>query len=119
VVSRLIQSLRDADSYGFLLYLADHGEEVFDEQRSNFIGRSEMAPTAGMYDIPFILWTSPRWREHHQLEQFVNYVDRPYSTAYFIHSWADLAGLRFVGFDEKQSIVNASFVPPPLWIGDP
>lgn len=47
------------------------------------------------------------------------YLARPYSTSHFIHSWVDLAGLRFDEFDPAKSIVNAGFKPVRLLIGNP
>ena len=46
-------------------------------------------------------------------------LDRPYSTARFIHTWADLAGFNFTGFEPQKSLVNAAFKPLPLLIGNP
>jgi len=119
VVSELIKTYEASQPNGFLIYLSDHGEEVFDDQKYNFAGRNENAPTTNMYDVPFLVWISEKWRNSHNIDRLSRYLDRPYSTSYFIHSFADLAGLDFDGAEKQRSIFNDSYVQTPLLIGDP
>jgi len=42
-----------------------------------------------------------------------------YSLSDFIHTWMDLAGIRFVGLDPGKSIINTRYTPGPVLIGDP
>jgi heptose-I-phosphate ethanolaminephosphotransferase len=118
VVSSLIERFSGSRANGFLLYLSDHGEAVFDPEQPEVLGRNEAAPTAPMYTIPFMLWRSPQWRAEHPQELGAG-LGRPYSSSSFIHTWADLAGIRFDEFDASRSLVNAAFQPRPLLIGDP
>ncbi|MEE4460895.1 sulfatase-like hydrolase/transferase, partial [Azotobacter chroococcum] len=118
VVSSMIERFRATDPNGFLLYLADHGEAVFDAPDPQVLGRNEGAPTSPMYTVPFILWNSPKWQAQ-QPRDFASVLNRPYSSSHFIHTWADLAGLRFDAFDPSKSLVSAEFKPRPLLIGDP
>ncbi len=118
VVSSLIERFSGSNSNGFLLYLSDHGEAVFDPEQPDVLGRNEAAPTAPMYTIPFMLWRSPQWRAAHPRE-LSSSLQRPYSSSSFIHTWADLAGIGFDDFDPSRSVVNARFQPRPLLIGDP
>ncbi|PTT61519.1 hypothetical protein DBR26_26800, partial [Pseudomonas sp. HMWF007] len=48
VVSSLIKDYAKSDPNGFLLYLSDHGEDVFDSVGHNTLGRNENKPTAPM-----------------------------------------------------------------------
>lgn len=118
VVSSLIERFAGTDPNGFLLYLSDHGEAVFDAPKPGVLGRNEAAPTSPMYTVPFILWNSPKWRAGHPRE-FAGTLNRPYSSSDFEYTWADLAGLRFAEFDPSRSLVNADFTPRPLLIGNP
>jgi heptose-I-phosphate ethanolaminephosphotransferase len=118
VVSSLIKDYAKSDPNGFLLYLSDHGEDVFDSAGHNTLGRNEAKPTAPMYTIPFIAWASPKWRESHDWN-FAGDLDRPYSSSHLIHTWADLAGLSFDELDRSKSLVSADFKARPLMIGDP
>ncbi|SER99569.1 Sulfatase, partial [Azotobacter beijerinckii] len=119
VVSSLIERFRATDPSGFLLYLADHGEAVFDAPDPKVLGRNEGAPTSPMYTVPFILWSSPKWQAQQQARDFTASLHRPYSSSHFIHTWADLAGLRFDEFDPSKSLVSTEFRERPLLIGNP
>jgi len=71
-----------------------------------------------MYAIPFVLWRSAAWRQAFPRD-FARQADRPYQTAHLIHTWADLAGLSFDGYDPTKSVVNARFRERPLLVGNP
>ena len=118
VVSSLIEQFSASKPNGFLLYLADHGEAVFDSPKGNVLGRNEGKPTAPMYTIPFMLWTSEQWRSHSPADYQAE-LSRPYSSSNLIHTWADLAGLRAAELDPSKSLVSANFKERPLMIGDP
>jgi heptose-I-phosphate ethanolaminephosphotransferase len=118
VVSSLIKDFAKSDPNGFLLYLSDHGEDVFDSPGHGTLGRNESKPTAPMYTIPFMAWASPKWRETHDWN-FAADLGRPYSSSHLIHTWADLAGLSFDELDRSKSVVSDSFKARPLLIGNP
>jgi heptose-I-phosphate ethanolaminephosphotransferase len=118
VVSSLIKDYAKTDPNGFLLYLSDHGEDVFDSAGHATLGRNEGKPTAPMYTIPFMAYASPKWRETHDWK-FAGDLQRPYSSSQLIHTWADLAGLSFNELDRSKSVVSDSFTPRPLMIGNP
>ncbi|WP_339479302.1 phosphoethanolamine transferase CptA [Pseudomonas sp. RL_5y_Pfl2_73] len=118
VVSSLIKDYAKTDPNGFLLYLSDHGEDVFDSSGHGTLGRNEGKPTAPMYTIPFMAWASPKWRESHDWN-FAGDLSRPYSSSHLIHTWADMAGLNFDELDHSKSLVSTDFKARPLLIGDP
>ncbi|HYN54052.1 MAG TPA: phosphoethanolamine transferase CptA [Methylotenera sp.] len=122
VVSTLIKTLSDTKNKSLLLYLSDHGEEVYDTEGINFKGRNEVAPLPSMYTVPFIVWASPLWKNTHTQEYLQNLkttLHRPYGSENLIHTWADLAGLHFDEFDASKSIVSQDFKEYPRLIGDP
>ena len=118
VVSSLIKDYAKNDPNGFLMYLSDHGEDVFDSAGHSTLGRNEGKPTAPMYTIPFMAWASPKWRANHEWD-FTGETGRPYSSSNLIHTWADLAGLSADELDDSKSLVSDSFKPRPLLIGNP
>lgn len=118
VVSRLIETFRDSKAHGFMVHFSDHGEDVFDSPGHRVLGRNEAAPTVPMYAVPFFIWSSESWQRQNP-RSFAGQYDRPYSLADFIHTWADLAGLRFDDFDPSKSLVSPHFQEGPLWVGDP
>lgn len=38
---------------------------------------------------------------------------------HLIHTWSDLAGLKYDGFDASKSVVNKDFQPTLRYIGNP
>lgn len=118
VISSLIKRYSAADPNGFLLYLSDHGEDVYSSGNHDRLGRNENAPTRPMYTIPFMIWTSPSWQAEHPRNLQVA-ASRPYSSSHLIHTISDLAGLSYDRFEPAKSLVNDQFAVVPRWIGDP
>ncbi|MPS49684.1 phosphoethanolamine transferase CptA [Methylobacillus sp.] len=118
VISTLIETLRTQAPNSLLVYFSDHGEDVYDAPGHDMLGRNEAKPTLPMYTVPFIIWASEQWKAGHDM-RFDDMLERPYSNAHFIHTWADLAGLSFDGFEPSLSLVNLQFKEHPLLIGDP
>lgn len=119
VVASLIDTLRQQSGQSLLMYFADHGEEVYDYPEKQFCGRSEEAPTAAMYTVPFMAWANPEYAAANNTEQWQRYRNRPYSTADFIYAWADAAGLSFDSFKADRSIFSAYFSAHSRLIGNP
>ena len=118
VVASLIEQLAATKQNDLLLYLSDHGEAVFDSPDNAMLGRSEGKPTAPMYTVPFIVWTSAQWRANNS-DDLQSNRGKPYSSSNLIHTWADLAGLSFSEFDPRKSLVSDAFVERPVLIGNP
>jgi heptose-I-phosphate ethanolaminephosphotransferase len=118
VVANLISSFSATNPNGLLVYFSDHGEDVFDSPGHKILGRNEGRPTEPMYAVPFFTWESESWKKQHPRD-LSKFADRPYQTSHFIHTWADLLGLRFEGFDSTKSLVSKDFKERPLWVGDP
>jgi len=118
VVSSLIKRYSATTPNGFLLYLSDHGEDVYSSGDHDRLGRNEGAPTRPMYTIPFLLWTSPSWQAAHPRDLQAT-ANRAYSSSHLIHTLSDLAGLSYDLYEPAKSIVNPQFEVVPRWIGDP
>ena len=48
-----------------MLFLSDHGEEVYKDR--NMAGHNEAIPTKDMFDIPFMLWRSDKYKHDKML----------------------------------------------------
>jgi len=118
VVSDLIKRYSASTPNGFLLYLSDHGEDVYSSGNHDRLGRNEADPTRPMYTIPFLLWTSPSWQAAHPRD-LQSMANRPYSSAHLIHTLSDLAGLSYDRYEPAKSLVNEAFTTSTRWIGDP
>tara|TARA_R110000822_G_scaffold96500_10_gene219640 strand:- start:797 stop:2554 length:1758 start_codon:yes stop_codon:yes gene_type:complete len=119
VVASLIDVTRARDDNSLLVFFSDHGEEVYDNPEKLSTGRNEGAPTSAMYTVPFVVWASPEFKQHRDLSTWAAAVDRPYSNAHFIHTFAEMVGLSFTALQPQDSLISAKFVPSTRWIGDP
>lgn len=118
IIASLINDYKATDPNGFLLYFSDHGEEVYDTPPHKTQGRNEDNPTRHMYTVPFLLWMSEKWQAAHPRD-FSQVVDRKYSSSELIHTWSDLAGFTYDGFDPTRAITNPQFKETTRWIGNP
>lgn len=57
----VISTLDSLDCPTALLYLSDHGEDIFDDERHRFLHASP-SPTFRQVHVPMMLWTSPAHR---------------------------------------------------------
>jgi heptose-I-phosphate ethanolaminephosphotransferase len=119
VVASLIEQMKKSDQNGYLVYFADHGEEVYDYPNRLFAGRNEAAPTPAMYSVPFLVWRSESWKRNNRIDVSNDMTHRMYSLSDFFHSWMDMAGIRFSGFDPGKSIISRRYTPGPVLIGNP
>lgn len=115
---------RFADREAIVIYLPDHGEEMFD-YRDQF-GRTYTPLTAGIcryqFEIPFLIWMSDSYRERHPdvVAQVIRAADRRFSSDDLPHLLFDLAGIRCPWFDPTRSPLNDRFDntrPRPLLLG--
>lgn len=120
VVSKIIEDAKSNKDSTALLYLSDHGEEVFDNKNVKKLGRNEDAPTLSMYSIPFIIYQNSVFKEKiKDFKSLKKYTNREYSSSDLIYTFTDLAGLNFKEFDSSRSVINEEFSEKPVLIGDP
>jgi heptose-I-phosphate ethanolaminephosphotransferase len=119
VVATLIEQLKTSGQNGYLVYFADHGEEVYDYPHHLFAGREEAAPTPAMYSVPFLVWQSESWKHSNRIDDSFDMRHRMYSLSDFFHTWMDLAGIRFSGFEPGKSIISPQYTYSPVLIGNP
>lgn len=106
VVDEIIK--RFADKNAVLIYISDHGDDVYDNP-DGFMGHSEENKRSPhMIEIPMLVWGSNSfWSSHSGLKQELTAAkDRPYSTENVIHFIFDLAGIKTSSYDSQKSILN-------------
>ena len=107
LIDTIIEKVKVKNEKSYVLYFSDHGEEVFFE--NNFVGHvSSDIPTKSMFEIPFLLWTSPEFDSVYNLDFKPN---RPYSLSDFIHSLSDLSQINFSKLEPQKSIFSEDFKP--------
>lgn len=104
---------RFEDKTALVIYISDHGQEVFEGGR-DFAGHaSEETGSRSMIEIPMLVWTSEKFRELYpeKISAVAAAVDRPYRTDFIIHAILDLLDIRTQSFEPEKSIVNEKFSP--------
>lgn len=115
IISQLVHILKDQlGQKSSLVYFSDHGEEVYETRE--FAGHAYEKVSASMCEVPFLLWMSPNFRK--QREDLVLDTKRSYSTADFLFSLSDLAGLQYSDYDDKRSIFSKQFEPRERYVGE-
>ncbi|MFV9552126.1 phosphoethanolamine transferase [Algibacter sp. PT7-4] len=104
IISEIISRLKDLNLNSFALYFSDHGEEMYDD--INLAGHNEDIYSKKMFEIPFFLWRSEKYKASKQL--FFD-ADRPYMTDDLFHSIADLISVKANLVDTTKSIFNKNF----------
>lgn len=115
IVYSIIQSVKSKNENSYVIYFSDHGDEVYDTM--DLMGHNEYHGTKPMYEIPFILWTSKKYKEgNSKLKDFKNYTNRKYVLEDFMHSFSDLSTIKFKEYDSTKSIFNRAFKDRVRWI---
>ena len=93
------------------LYFSDHGEAVYEDGRTR--GHAENAGSRYMFEIPFVIWLSPEYREERPefSRQIKNYTARPWQTDDLIYPVLNLAGVTFDNFKTAKDILSPDFIP--------
>ena len=113
VLNAVINRLKTLNANSFMLFLSDHGEELYTDL--NIAGHNEDTPTKSMYEIPFILWQSEKYKEYRTIDTDVN---KPYMSDDLFHGLADLMGIQCNQVDYQRSIFSNRFKERPRIILD-
>lgn len=113
VLNAVIDRLKTLNANSFMLFLSDHGEELYTDL--NIAGHNEDTPTKSMYEIPFILWQSEKYKEYRKIDTDVN---KPYMSDDLFHGLADLMGIQCNQVDYQRSIFSDRFKERPRIILD-
>ena len=121
VLSQLVEELDSLDRPAGMLYLADHGEDIFDDSRERFLHASP-SPTYTQLHVPMALWLS---QEHGALAPGMaaaaraNSAKQVASSRAAFHTLLDMAGIRSPYARPSQSLVNEAYAPvPPRFVND-
>lgn len=122
IVDAIINKFKDKNAV--VIYLSDHGDDVYDDERG-FMGHSgEEVRSRHMVEIPFFIYGSPSfWQSHEKLKaKLFAAKDRPYSTENVIHFIMDLANIKTTSYDSAKSILNPNNIyqtQPRIYGGKP
>lgn len=107
ILNLILQRLKKENKYISLTYLSDHGEEVYDIK--DFHGHPGSSKTINMYQIPFFIWLSDKYKKHEKMN-LEDKLQRKYVSDDTIHTILDLAGVYPLEYIPYKSIVSDNFI---------
>jgi heptose-I-phosphate ethanolaminephosphotransferase len=112
VMARLCRRFRDEDA--IVVYVADHGEEVFD--RMHTYGRDHDAAVSAdiawsEFEVPMVIWFSPQAASLHAgiYRAARRAADRPFLTADMPQLLMGLAGISSPLYDERRDLLAPAY----------
>lgn len=110
LVDKVIEKVKDRNCV--VIYLSDHGEEVF--ELGNFFGHgTSMTTSAPSYqlNVPLMVYMSPSYRKSHSdiVESVKKAYQTPILTSDISHTLIDLAGIQCKYFIPELSFINDSY----------
>lgn len=104
-----------------LVYVSDHGEDIFDDSRNRFLHASPI-PTYYQIHVPFIVWTSGEYRSLYpgKWQQIASHSRLPISTSLVtFHTLLDMSGVNSKYLDRTDALSSPLFkVKPRLYVTD-
>lgn len=121
VLDSIMTTVEQTGHPAALLYLSDHGEDIFDDSRHRFLHASP-TPTFWQLHVPMLIWMSESYRKIHPDEYAAakanQYLDVSSSRSTF-HTLTEMAGLRTRILDPSASLASRSYAPGPrLYLND-
>ena len=113
VVSSLIDMLRKTGRTSALLYLSDHGEDISEAEDSCHC-HSEVVATKEMFEIPFIIWSSDKYRQKRpeMMRRLKQTRKRLFNSENLIHAYTDLAGLENKDINDRLNVFSNRYEKP-------
>lgn len=102
-LSQLISQLELTNKNAVLLYLSDHGENLFDDDNKTF-GHGTANPTKYEYHIPYFIWFSDAYKNTHpeKIEQLRNHLNVPASSTSTFYTLLDLANISYSNSENEK-----------------
>lgn len=94
-----------------IIYTSDHGEDIFDGGRPNFLHASPV-PTAMQVHVPMLLWLSSSYRKASpETDRLLRArADVPVSTSRsYFHTALRMAGIRSPRIEEEASLLSPAY----------
>lgn len=114
VVNGIIQRFEDKNAV--ILYLSDHGEELYDF-RDHYGRTQETVKTPEMlkyqYEIPFLIWCSDYYIENHaeKVSNIASAVKKPFMNDNVCQILMGLVGLKTKFYNSKRDLLSPKYEP--------
>lgn len=120
LLGEIADMLANTNACASMLYLSDHGEDIFDDARARYLHASPI-PTYYQLHIPYIIWFSEAYRNIYpeKYDTAASHQSLPVSTNSVFHTVLDLAGVKTIMADSTLAVSNPAFtVRDRMYLGD-
>lgn len=120
ILGEVADMLVKTDACASMLYLSDHGEDIFDDSRERYLHASPI-PTYYQLHIPYIIWFSEAYRTTYpeKYQKVIAHQALPVSTNSVFHTVLDIAGIHTPEVDSTLAVSNPAFtVRDRMYLGD-
>lgn len=120
VLGEITDMLAKTNDCVSMLYLSDHGEDIFDDSRARYLHASPI-PTYYQLHIPYIIWFSEAYRAAYpeKYQVALSHSALPVSTNSVFHTVLDIAGVHTPVADSTLAVSNSAFtVHDRMYLGD-
>jgi glucan phosphoethanolaminetransferase (alkaline phosphatase superfamily) len=112
MLDRVIESLDSLNVKSAMIYVSDHGEDIFDDPRERFL-HSSPTPTYYQIHVPMVVWMSDSLiaacpEKYAALK--ANRAKNISSSASVFHTLIDLSGIKTPFYDSSLSLSSGDFV---------
>lgn len=109
-LSSLISTLESSKTLSSLLYVSDHGEDIFDDERKLFLHASPQ-PSYFQLHVPFVVWMSESYRNYNPdiYDALLKNRNKPIeSSVCAFHTMLFLGGIHTPHGNERYSVTSAN-----------
>ena len=120
VLGEIADLLARQDAVSSMVYLSDHGEDIFDDARGRYLHASPI-PTYYQLHIPFIIWFSPAYRAAYpeKYREALSHRPAPLSTNSVFHTMLDIAGVQTPVADSTLAVTSGAYqARARMYLGD-
>jgi len=114
-LGQLINQLEHTHKKAVLLYLSDHGENLFDDDNKIF-GHGTANPTKYEYHIPYFIWFSDAYKNSNpeKVAQLRNHLNVAASSTSIFYTLLDLANISYSDSEseKKYSLSSEKYEAP-------
>ena len=115
LLDSVIATLDSLNVSSSMVYVSDHGEDIFDDARERFL-HSSPTPTFYQIHVPMLIWMSDEFIDRHPgmyRNALSNSAKNISSTRSVFHTLLELAGIRSSYFDSSNSVVSRQYSESP------
>lgn len=114
LLNELADVLESEDATSAMLYVSDHGEDIFDDERERFLHASPV-PTYYQIHVPMVAWMSSRFKNEYpeMYDAALSNRDKDISSSTSLfNTMMDMAGIKSDYVDTTKSLVSPHYESP-------